>query len=150
MLQDPPPPHLKEVNMTKSQAFTHANPLVVAKMYATNASDNTLAPLIRFLNRKNKLPKSVIPMMVLYIIAVLNQNLPVNEVYYRKVQEDWLERKLITPEAALKYYTEAMEISKNKPAVDPDKQLRPGKVITPVEIDPEVERALDSVFHNIR
>lgn len=138
--------------MTKSQAFKHADPVVIAQMYATNASDVTLAPLRRFLKRNNKLQHPVICMMVLYIIAALDHKLPNQESYYRKTQEDWLERNILTPEAALSYYVEAMEAAQNIKAqkTSASDQLKPGITWKPVAIDSQTSDALDQLYHNIK
>lgn len=138
--------------MTKSQAFSHADPIVIAQMFATNASDITLAPLKRFLKRNNKLQRPVICMMVLYIIAALDHKLPNQESYYRKTQEDWLDRNILTPEAALSYYAEAMEIaranrSQNISAAEATKPVTPFK---PIAIDQNISDALDKVYNNIK
>lgn len=138
--------------MTKSQAFKYADPLLVAQMYATNADDNTLSQLKTFLKRKNALPRPVLAMMVLYIIAVLDHKLPLQESYYRITQEDWLNRNILSTEAALSYYVKAMEIAKNKQSINvqTDKQPRPGKSLNQVPIPPAVESALDRLYHNIK
>ncbi len=138
--------------MTKSQAFKHADPLLIAQMYATNASDVTLSPLRVFLKRKNKLPRPVLAMMVLYIIAVLGHKLPLKESYYRITQEDWVSRNILSTEAALSYYVEAMEIAKNiHPSSPGDKtKVLPGKPFNTVAIDPKVDRALDNLYNRIK
>lgn len=137
--------------MTKSQAFKHADPIVVAQMYATNASDITLAPLKRFLQRKNKLSIAVISMMVLYIIAALDHKLPNQESYYRKTQEDWLDRNILTPEAALSYFTEAMENAKNiKSYQASNNQIKPVAIMKQIDVDPNISASLDQLYHSMK
>ena len=139
--------------MTKSQAFKYADPLIVAEMYATNANTQTLAPLKRFLKRHNALSKAVISMMVLYIIAADSEakpkgQLPYKEPYYRKVQEEWLAMELLTPEAVLSYFKDAMEhvYQENKnPSV-----IKPMNTLPKTDVDPELDQALDNIYHNIR
>jgi len=142
--------------MTKSKAFTYADPIVIARMYAINASDEALAPLVKFVSRKNKLPRAVINMMILYIISVDSDKkkkgyLPDTEIYYRKVQEDWLEENLITPEAVLSYFAEAMEIGKNlKGNHGAFEDVSPVKPMEQIPIDPKIGDALDKLYNNMK
>lgn len=142
--------------MTKTKAFQYADPIVIARMYAVNASDETLDPLRSFIARKNKLPRAVINMMILYILSVDSDRkkkgyLPNSEIYYRKVQEDWLDENLITVEAVLSYFAKAMEIGQNLKGTNGSfEDISPVKPIKEIPIDPEVERALDAVYNNIK
>jgi len=125
-------------------------------MYAVNASDETLDPLRSFIARKNKLSRAVINMLILYILSVDSDKkkkgyLPNSEIYYRKVQEDWLDENLITVEAVLSYFAKAMEIGQNLKATNGSfEDVSPVKLIKEIPIDPEVERALDAVYNNIK
>ena len=142
--------------MTKTKAFQYADPIVIARMYAVNASDETLDPLRSFIARKNKLSRAVINMLILYILSVDSDKkkkgyLPNSEIYYRKVQEDWLDENLITVEAVLSYFAKAMEIGQNLKATNGSfEDVSPVKLIKEIPIDPEVERALDAVYNNIK
>lgn len=142
--------------MTKTKAFQYADPIVIARMYAVNASEETLDALRSFVARKNKLSKAVINMMILYILAVDSKQkskgyLPEKESYYRKVQEEWLEENLITVEAALSYFKKAMEIAQNlKGDHGAFEDISPVEPVREIQIDPEVDKALDEVYNNIR
>lgn len=156
MFAAPLPLPSKGQAMTKSKAFTYADPLVIARMYAINASEETLDPLRSFIARRNKLSRAVINMMILYIISVDSEKkrkgyLPNSEIYYRKVQEDWLEENLITPEAVLSYFKKAMEIAQNlKGTNGAFEDVSPVKPMREIPIDPELERELDSIYNNIK
>lgn len=139
--------------MTKSQAFQYADPLVVAEMYATNANAQTIAPLNRFLKRNNALSRSVISMMVLYIIAADSASkpkgqLPYKEPYYRKVQEEWLAMELLTPEAVLSYFKDAMEhVYQDGTNTS---VIKPMNTVPKTKIDPVLDRALDDIYQNMK
>lgn len=144
--------------MTKTQASKLADPLVIAQMFAINYSEATEAPLARFIRRNNKLPKEVINMMIIFIIAVNNQKLPIQESYYRKVQEDWLNRNIITGESAIKYFSECMDIASNIQKYNEqgtnekglESSLKPKVIPKQIPLDPEVDRALDDLFLKMR
>lgn len=139
--------------MTKSQAFQYADPLVVAQMFASNATVTTLTPLKTFIKRKNKLPLPVISMMVLYIIAADSENkpkgiLPNRESYYRIVQEEWINMNLLTSEAVLSYFAEALEhVAKDEKNLV---SVKPRNIFPKAEIDPSLDAALDNIYHNIK
>lgn len=149
--------------MTKVKAFELADPMMIAKMFATNADDYHLSHIKKFCSYKNELPQAVINMMIMYIIAVDSNKKPAGELprlesYYRITHEDWISKGINTPEAALMYYEQAIDETKNiqkyinqgtanenlKP------RLAPSKPFIPEAIDRNVSAALDSVYKRMK
>lgn len=139
--------------MTKAEALKNTNPEMIAKMFASNVNEQTLAPLRRFYRRKLKLPKEVIHAMILYCIITLGGKLPLKEEYYRVTQDDWKQRSILTAETALTFFAESMDISKNytkyKEQLD-DNQTKLMRPVNQIPVDPKVDQALDQIYNNIR
>lgn len=149
--------------MTKVKAFELADPVMIAKMFATNADDYHLSHIKKFCSYKNELPQAVINMMIMYIIAVDSNKKPAGELprlesYYRITHEDWISKGINTPEAALMYYEQAIDETKNiqkyinqGTASDNLKpRLTPSKPFIPEAIDRNVSAALDSVYKRMK
>ena len=149
--------------MTKAKAFELADPVMIAKMFAKNADDYHLSHIKKFCSYNNELPKAVINMMIMYIIAVDSKTKPAGELprlesYYRITQEDWLSLGITSAEAALMYYEQAMDETKNiqkyinqgtaKDNLSP--RLTPSKPFIEQQIDPNVSSALDRVFEKMK
>jgi hypothetical protein len=149
--------------MTKVQAFELANPMMIAKMFASNADDYHLSHIKKFCSYNNELPKAVINMMIMYIIAVDSNKKPAGklprlESYYRITQENWISLGIKTPEAALMYYEQAIDEANNiqkyinqGTAKDNSKpRLTPSKPFIPEAIDRNISAALDSVYKRMK
>lgn len=149
--------------MIKSKAFELADPVMIAKMFATNADEYHLAHIRKFCSYNNELPRAVINMMIMYIIAVDSKNKPAGELprlesYYRITHEDWISMDIRTPEAALMYYEQALDETKNiqkyinqgtaKENIKP--RLAPSKPFIPQPVDPKISAALDSIYKQMK
>ena len=149
--------------MIKSKAFELADPLMIAKMFACNADEYHLNHIKKFCSYKNELPQAVINMMIMYIIAVDSKSKPAGQLprlesYYRITQEDWLSMGIITPEAALMYYEQAIDETKNiqkyinqgtvKDNLKP--RLAPSKPFMDQTIDPYVSDQLDKLYKQMK
>jgi replication initiation and membrane attachment protein DnaB len=140
----------KGYTMTKAEALLYIKPIDIAKMYATNISDQTLLPLLQFAKRKHKLPLPVINAMIMYIIIVaLDNNLPVKESYYRVVQDDWKKKKIESAAVALDYINKCLDIKQSIQNQDKEKH-QIYQPMAQVKVDPEVDRVLNQVFQNIK
>jgi hypothetical protein len=149
--------------MLKSKAFELADPVMIAKMFATNADDYHLSHIKKFCSYNNELPQAVINMMIMYIIAVDSKNKPAGELprlesYYRITHEDWISKGIKTPEATFMYYEQAIDETKNiqkyinqgtaKENLTP--RLAPSKPFIQESIDPQISAALDQVYKQMK
>lgn len=149
--------------MNKTKAFEVADPIMIAKMFATNADEYHLSLIRKFCKYNNALPNPVINMMIMYIIAVDSKNKPGGELprlesYYRITQENWLADGITTPEAALMYYSSAMDQARStqkyinqgtaKDNINP--LLKPQKPFMDQKIDPEISDKLDRVYQQMK
>lgn len=139
--------------MTKAEALKNTNPEMIAKLFASNMSEQTLEPLRRFYRRRHKLPKEVIHAMIMYCIIVLGGKLPIAEEYYRVTQDDWKKREILTAETAITFFAESMEINKNLHKYREQMGSNSTKLIKPMKqvvIDPEINLALDNLRNRMR
>lgn len=147
--------------MKYADAFKYTNHKMIVKLFATNANQRTLGVLEKFMDRKHYLPEDVINGMIMYVLFTLDGKLPMYESYYRKVQEDWVTKKIVNTQVMLDYFKESLDI---RESMQEQKRLKAEetqsakrrlneeykKLIEKAPpIDEDMNHALDSIFKKV-